>query len=189
MKFDKTTFPTATDVVSLSDAKDHLRVSVSEDDAMITSLITVAQDIVEKYTGTFLQRTEGTFYFDKFIDFMDLHVGPELTIAATGVKYINDDGVETTVSTSDYQVDGKGFPARLRITDTPSDVKDELNAVRVSVTAGYESTDRPQPLISAMLLIIGHLYENRQDVTRFNHFELPMASKYLMEPYRLKSFK
>ena len=187
MRFEQTTFPTATDVVSLSSAKDHLRVSTSEDDALITALITAAQDLVQKYTGTFLQRTSGPFYSDYFIDFMDLHAGPLLTVSS--VKYTNTSDASITVSSNDYQVDGKGYPARLRMTTIPTDVKDVLNAVEVATVSGYDTDDRPQALVSAMLLIIGHLYENRQDVTRFKQFEIPMASKYLMEPYRLKSFK
>ena len=70
----------------------------------------------------------------------------------------------------------------------PTDIKDTLNAVRIDVTAGYTNTNRPDALIAAMLLIIGHLYENRQDVSHSRTYELPLASKYLMEPYRLKSF-
>jgi len=187
MRFEQTTFPDATNVVSLVVAKNHLRVTSSDDDTLITSLITAAQEMVQKYTGTFLQRTGLTFYSDYFIDFMDLHAGPLLTI--TSVQYKNTSDATITVSASDYQLDGKSYPARLRLTTIPTEIKDELNAINIQTISGYDTDDRPQALVSAMLLIIGHLYENRQDVTRFKHFEIPMASKYLMEPYRLKSFK
>lgn len=187
MRFEQTTFPDATNVVSLAVAKNHLRVASSDDDALITSLITAAQEMVQKYTGTFLQRTGLTFYSDYFIDFMDLHAGPLLTI--TSVQYKNTSDATITVSASDYQLDGKSYPARLRLTTIPTEIKDELNAINIQTISGYDTDDRPQALVSAMLLIIGHLYENRQDVTRFRHFEVPMASKYLMEPYRLTSFK
>jgi hypothetical protein len=75
------------------------------------------------------------------------------------------------------------------MTSAPKLIKDELNAVTIQSQSGYETANRPQALISAMLLIIGHLYENRQDVTRFKQYEIPMASQFLMEPYRLKSFR
>lgn len=188
MTFDQNTFPDATNVVDLTTVKNHLRVEHNTDNTLITSLITVAQDIVQKYTGAFLQKTTVTFYFDKISDFMDLHVGPEVTIVDGDVTYKNSNGGTTSVSASDYQLDGKRYPARLRFTSTPSDVKDELNAVQIQCSAGYQS-DLPEALKSAMLLIIGHLYENRQDVTRFQHYEIPMSSQYLMNPYRLKSFK
>ena len=191
MKFEQTTFSSALNVVSLADAKNHLRVEHDSDDTLITALISAAQDMVQKYTGTFLQRTSGVFYHDHFHDFMDLYLGikVEVTDATNGVAFIDETtGSETAVSSSHFQLDGKDYPARLRITDLPTDVKDELNAVRIYVTGGYDSTDRPPALVSAMLLIIGHLYENRQDVTSFKQYEIPMSSQYLMNPYRLKSF-
>lgn len=190
MRFVRNTFPDALNVVSLDTAKSHLRVEHTTDDTLITTLISVAQDLVEAYTGTFLQPTTGYFFFDLFHDIFLLHAGPSLAIntAVDGLTYINDDGVRTTVSSDDYQLDGEGYPARLRMMDTLYDVDDAFNAVRIDVTAGYNDDNRPDALIAAMLLIIGHLYENRQDVSQFQTFETPLASRYLMNPYRLKSF-
>jgi hypothetical protein len=43
----------------------------------------------------------------------------------------------------------------------------------------------PLPIKQAMYLIIGHLYENRQDVvTGTQVHEIPDSSKYLLESYR-----
>ena len=190
MRFQRTTFPDALNVVTLATAKSHLRVEHSTDDTLITTLISVAQDLVEGYTGAFLQTTTGHFYFDSFDEFINLHAGPRLNIntETDGVTYMNDQDVRTTIPAIDYQIEGVGYPARLRMMSIPTDINDELNAVRVDVTCGYTNDDRPDALIAAMLLIIGHLYENRQDVGQFKTFETPLASRYLMEPYRLKSF-
>jgi uncharacterized phiE125 gp8 family phage protein len=43
----------------------------------------------------------------------------------------------------------------------------------------------PQPLIAAMLLTIGHLYENRGEVSNAATHELPLAARRLVSPYRL----
>ena len=190
MRFDRNTFPDALNVVTLATAKTHLRVEHTADDTLITTLISVAQDLVEGYTGTFLQTTTGHFYFDSFREFIKLHVGPSVTIntAVDGVTYVNDLDTRITIAATKYQMEGISFPARLRMLDIPTDIKDQLNAVRIDVTCGYTDTNRPDALIAAMLLIIGHLYENRQDVGQFKTFETPLSSRYLMEPYRLKSF-
>ncbi|WP_413722690.1 head-tail connector protein [Sodalis sp. RH24] len=37
----------------------------------------------------------------------------------------------------------------------------------------------------AMLQIIGHWYEHRSSVTDFEQSEVPMAFKYLLQPYRI----
>ena len=193
MKFEQTTFPTATNVVSLAQAKAHLRVEHADDESLIETLIGVAQNVVEGYTGRFLQQVEGSFYFDDFHEFMNLHAGPNLALrnrnSAEGVTYLDTAGRQTVVDLDKYVLEGKGYPARLRMLDTPSDVEsDSLNAVRVDVTVGHTQADRPDALIAAMLLIIGHLYENRQDVGQHKTHATPLASRYLMEPYRLKSF-
>lgn len=193
MKFEQTTFPTATNVVSLAQAKAHLRVEHADDESLIETLIGVAQNVVEGYTGRFLQQVEGSFYFDDFHEFMNLHAGPNLALrnsnSAEGVTYLDTAGRQTVVDLDKYVLEGKGYPARLRMLDAPSDVEsDSLNAVRVDVTVGHTQTDRPDALIAAMLLIIGHLYENRQDVGQHKTHATPLASRYLMEPYRLKSF-
>ena len=84
MKFEQTTFPLATNVVSLAQAKAHLRVEHSDDETLIETLIGVAQNVVEGYTGRFLQQVEGAFYFDDFHEFMNLHVGRTLRCPSTG---------------------------------------------------------------------------------------------------------
>lgn len=193
MKFEQATFPTATNVVSLAQAKAHLRVEHADDESLIETLIGVAQNVVEGYTGRFLQQVEGSFYFDDFHEFMNLHAGPNLALrnsnSAEGVTYLDTAGRQIVVDLDKYVLEGKGYPARLRMLDTPSDVEsDSLNAVRVDVTVGHTQADRPDALIAAMLLIIGHLYENRQDVGQHKTHATPLASRYLMEPYRLKSF-
>ena len=47
------------------------------------------------------------------------------------------------------------------------------------------ATDGPDPILSGMLLLIGHLYENRQAViTGTIATELPMTVKSLWFPFR-----
>lgn len=196
MRFEQTSFPTPTNVVSLVEAKAHLRVEHSDDHTLIESLIAAAYDAVEAYTGRFLQPTLGTFRFDTFDEYMNIHGNPNMTIVADdghgndhGVRYTNTSNIETVVGSKDYQFDGKSYPARLRMLNIPTDVKETLNAVKVFTQSGYtNANDRPDALVAAMLLIIGHLYENRQDVGQHRTYETPLASRYLMEPYRLKSF-
>jgi len=66
-----------------------------------------------------------------------------------------------------------------------------LQHVQVEFTAGYGSPAEPpaaavvaaipQPIISAILLTVGHLYENRGDAVA----ELPPAAQWLLDPYRI----
>lgn len=185
------TFPSPTDVVSLATAKAHLRVEHTTDDTLIETYIGVAYDHVQAYTNTHLAETEVSHYFDHLHEYTNIHVGPRVSInkdSGKGVSYVNADGVKTFIDSADYEFDGTSYPARLRVTNLPTDVKDTVNAWRVDTKSGYNDPSRPDALVSAMLLVIGHLYENRQDVTPFRVYETPLASRYLMNPHRLVSF-
>jgi hypothetical protein len=61
-----------------------------------------------------------------------------------------------------------------------------MNALQLNFTCGYTNAAAvPSPIKQAMYLIIGHLYENRQDVvTGTQVHQIPDSSKYLLEPYR-----
>ena len=52
-----------TELVTLSEAKDHLRVTNSDDDTYITTLISVARSICEQYVGFFLSRNSSMVYY------------------------------------------------------------------------------------------------------------------------------
>ena len=192
MNLQRTSHATPTNVVSVATAKNHLRVDVSDDDTLIETLIGVAYDVVERYTGTFLQEETATVYCDHFTEYMVLPGGVNVRINTTtgdGVGYYDEDGAFKTLASSAYEFDGISIPARLRITDIPDFVDDRLNAVEIDIKAGWNDSGtykRPAALVQAMLLIVGHLYENRQDVTGFKTHELPMASRYLMDKHRIQ---
>ena len=64
-----------------------------------------------------------------------------------------------------------------------------LDAAVAAGTAGTDPMVVTDAIKSAMLLILGHLYENREDVvvgsTGNAAVALPMGSQYLLQPYRL----
>lgn len=68
------------------------------------------------------------------------------------------------------------------------------DAFQVTFTTGYgdTATDVPAPLRAAMLLMIGHLFENRQSVivsaSRATAIEVPQAVEMLIAPYKVQEF-
>lgn len=90
-----------------------------------------------------------------------------------------------TLSPSSWEADIYGNPARFRLKTVPQ-VYDRMNALQVNFTCGYaNAASVPQDIKAAMYFILGHIYENRQDVvtgTQVN--EMPKASVYLLESYR-----
>lgn len=185
MKLERTTSTTYTDVLSLATAKAHLRVETSDDDTLITSLINTAGEIVEEYTGQYLSSCSFIYYADQFKSIMEVHAGPGLSI--TEVEYIDDLGVTKTWSSSHYFVDVKSYPIRVQFDEFPNEVDDRVHAVRIKGTAGYDRV--PSALQSAMLLIIGHLYEHRKDVlVGIQSAPLVNGAKYLMDKFKPSTF-
>jgi uncharacterized phiE125 gp8 family phage protein len=189
------TSPAPTEPITLEEARLHLRVTATgsppthPDDDLITTLITVAREMAEKYTGRGLASAS---YELRVHDFGDrdkggirLPLAPVTEVSA--VKYIDSDGTEQTLATDDYVfLDDPNAPSvRLAPDADAPDLTDEPDAVRITFTAGYAVDDVPKPIYQAMLLMIGHLYENREDSAPVAVNAIPMGSISLMTPYRL----
>jgi uncharacterized phiE125 gp8 family phage protein len=187
----------AAEPLSLTEAKLHLKVDISTDDDLITSLIKAAREACENFTGRSLITTAWELYFDVFpsrnLGLIELPKCPALAVSA--VSYTDADGVTQTVSSALYQLDIVSEPARLLPVDGnawPTDVKPyKVNAVKVAFTAGYGSAGSsvPESIRTAMRLLLGLLYENREAVNIGNLVtELPIGVQNLLWPYRVMTF-
>lgn len=182
--------PSATLPIALADAKLYLKIdSDTTEDALVTSMIRTAQEIVENYCRTRLFTTVEELYLDQFPFQYNIQLEKWPISAVAYVKYYDTNGVEQTVSPSTYILDGVSKPGRicLNYANYWPVVRWIDNAVwvRYSVGFGTTTTDIPAGLISAMYLIIGHLYQNRSDVLINTHVEqLPHGAYDLMNKYR-----
>ena len=185
MKLRRKDATTYTNVVSLAEAKAHLRVDISTDDTLITTLINTAGEIVEEYTGLFLQECDFTYYADFFQHVMNVHAGPGVRFEV--VQYHSDAGTKKTWAASNYFTDVHSYPMRVDFEHMPTDVEERVHAVEITGRAGY--TTVPSALKSAMLLIIGHLYEHRKDVlVGIQSAPLVHGAKYLMDKFKPNTF-
>jgi uncharacterized phiE125 gp8 family phage protein len=74
----------------------------------------------------------------------------------------------------------------------PTDMLHNNNPIEIEAMFGYAaSSDIPQSIKHAMLLMIGHWYENRENTITgvgINTHEIPSGAKSLLEQYRVKWF-
>ena len=170
-------------------AKEHLKVDVTEDDTIIDNLILAATQSCEIFTNQYFIDTVVTQYSDTWDGFYRLYKSP--VSAITHVKYYDSDDSLQTLASSNYILDGTSKPARIGIAidgELPN-LSNRINAVEVKYTVGYgaESTDVPEGIRQAVLLTIGNWYENRQTViTGRTATELPLSSQYLLEQYKIQ---
>ena len=176
--------------VSTAEAKAHLRVTSSTDDALIGTLITAARQSAENRLRRSILPQTWELTLDKFPDAIKLAYPP--LIGVTTLKYLEPvAGVPTTLNALSYTVDGKNEPGWI----VPAysyewpDIYDAINAVEVTYTAGWATAaDVPQVIKAWILLQIGNLYENREaTVPGVSMTELPYCDA-LLDGYRVVTF-
>ena len=181
--------------IAQSEAKLFLKVDTSDDDALIGTIISSAREYVENFTGYQLLSATWIQYLDRFPNnntAIELLMNP--VSAITHVKYYDSDNVEQTWASSNYDTDLNGKPARITLASnvTFPTVYDRTNAIEIKFVAGYASTSAtgfPKQLLNAMYLIIGHLYENRQEVIiGKTAYEIPKGADSILRQYRIFNF-
>ena len=175
MKYNSVTRATgpAVEPLTVAEAKLHLRVDISDDDAYIGTLITAAREWVEAYLDRTLITTQLILRAAEFpTEELELARPPMVasgTATAVVITYTLADTTTATLSTALYRVDRTSTPGNVApiINGTwPSDVIEDANAVAVTYWAGYGPTSAsvPATIRHAMLMLIGHWYESRSTV-------------------------
>ena len=167
--------------VTLTEAKAHLAIDHTFDDTYVTSLITAARQQAENYLAQQLCTATWELHLDKFENVINISKSPLVSIDS--IKYTDTDGNEQTLDTANYILDKIRKPARLvpAYNKTWPSTQEIPNAVCITFTSGYGvAADVPQVIKSAILLIVGHLYENRGDE---GHRTIPQTVWNLLDVY------
>ena len=176
-----------TEPLTTAEAKAHMNVTISADDSYIDTLITAARLYVEDKIRRSLITQTVEAYFDSFHGCIELERGP--VQAVSSIKYTDADGVQQTLASTEYDVDLVSSPPRIVPAYGKSwpSTRDVMNSVVIDYDAGYGSAaDVPQPIKHAMLLFVGHLYENRESViTGTIVSEAPQGVEALLLPYKV----
>lgn len=178
-------------VVTLDEACQHLRVEHTDDNAYITALIATATGWIDGPQG-WLGRSLGEqtleARFCAFADTIALPCPPVVQIVS--VKYDDALGAEQTLDPAGYRLIGSQDSPRLALAYGASwpSVRYWDEAIRIRYVAGYPD-GIPAPVKHAILLMIGHLYANRESVTMTTTKPeaLPMGVDALLGPYRIWS--
>lgn len=173
--------------VTLSEAKTHQRVDQDAEDDLIKSYITAARQRAEKFTNRVFVTQTWQIYFDRFpeTDRIRLPLPPLQSI--THVKYTNEDDSTSTFDSSKYRVNDKTNPGQIVLKNDenwPNPTKElkSVNAVEIKFDAGYGAvSDVPATIKNAIKLIVGHLYEHREEVVvGTNVMKIPLTAKTLL---------
>lgn len=176
--------------ISVAEAKAHLRVSSTDEDALIEGLVNAAVAYLDGPSGILgrcLVSQTWELYYDAFPT-GDLRIPIGNLIAVETVEYVDPDlAIFVTWSSANYEVDDKSLDGWVIPVDGWPDVLETSNAIRVTFRAGYgtAATDVPAAIRQAMLLLVGDWYTNRNAVSIGESVsELPFAVSALIAPFR-----
>lgn len=173
--------------VTLSDAKLHCRVDVSDDDALITAMISAAQAQAEHRAGLSLLAQTLELQLDDWPCRIDLPRPP--LVAISSVKYLDAAGVEQTISSGNYWVDRGPLVPVLRPQygyDWPA-VRGDAACIKVRYTTGYgTASDVPASIGAWIKLAVGEMYANRERTAVGGGGEITLGfADSLLDPYKI----
>jgi len=162
--------PTTSVAVELEEIKEHLRIpkGFTHDDDYLERLHDVAVNWVEDYTNRKLAHQRWKVYLDEWPsgDSIHLPLAPLSSAPSTAIVYKDSDENSTTFSSSAWEFDTVSNPGRISLKYNegwPTDTLWNVNPITVEFLCGLSSTAIPEKTKQALLLVIGDLYENREN--------------------------
>ena len=187
--------------ITIEECRAHLRLDAEgsppehPDDALVLAMLSAAREYAEVVTGRSLVARTVELALDEF-PLCGIELPHYPVVSVDSVKYIDTDGVEQTLAEDGYTFDDYGYQQRVVQAFEASwpTTRCVPNAVKVRYVVGHSMPgDSPQvyplpePIRAAMLLTLGHLYENREgSVVGVSVNALPLGVASLLQPYRVR---
>ncbi|MGV0982627.1 MAG: head-tail connector protein [Polynucleobacter sp.] len=147
------------------------------DDTEITTMIKTARRLAENIQGRATINRTYELTLDAWpCGCIDLPMPPAVSV--TSIIYTTSAGTATTWSATEYQLDATGFVGRISPTygySWPSETLRTLAGIKVTYVAGTGATAAtvPNEVKHAIMLLVGELYENREDSDTMEHNKIP----------------
>lgn len=184
IRYSKVTSQPSEEPFDLTEAKLFLRVDGDSEDDLITSLITAARVICENHCESSFVTQSRTLKYDWFpaCEFISLPYGPVSSV--TSISYYDEAESSQTLSSSDYWVDTHSQIARIKVKNSWPATGETPGAVSIVYVCGYGAASAvPEPIKAAIKLVLGHLYEHREENNVVNLYEIPLGVQAILSPY------
>lgn len=174
--------------VSLTEAKAHLNVTGTGDDALIGGLITAARELAEGFTRRAFVEQTIELKMDSFpANNYPIELPRPPLISISSITYLDADGtLRTMTATTEYLVNTHSQPGRVYLAYDQSwpTTRTLENAVTITFKAGYGSAaaNVPQRVKQAILLLVGHWYANREEIVlNMSVNQMPWAAEMILQ--------
>jgi uncharacterized phiE125 gp8 family phage protein len=169
-------------VVTLDEAKAHIRATSSSDDVQITGFVAAATAYVADEAGILLGAGTFEMVLDAWCSEIAIPAKPVRDIVS--VRYLDVAGVEQTVDAANYYTLSSDEGATLYLLSTfarPALRAERKDAVRVRFQGGYAAGDEspnfalPPHARIAILMLAAAYYDNRDAVDPIDLKEMPFG--------------
>ena len=167
---------------TLAEAKAHIRIDHDYEDSYISTLIAVAYSHVQNYTNRAIIQSIEILKLDTFQDKITIPETPVISLSS--IAYNDEDGVLQAFT--DYYLNNRCLYATIEAADGFSFPTTDGTPENVVITYETGYTVIPTPIEQACLLIIGSLYEQRENhIIGVQINEIPVSAEYLLNAYRV----
>ena len=176
-------------VVSLDEAKQHLRIAHGDDDQYIDNLIRAAQLTAEYQCNIDFTKCVWSFTCDIWSQTMDIPYADVNTV--NRIQYYNDasPSILTSLPIANYYLDAGSIPNRITMVD-PYDYPSLRNGTgNIIVEFSTKDIDNGYNEIAkqAVLIMLTDMYENRQSVIVGRIASvIPRTAKYLLDTIKIQ---
>lgn len=175
--------------VTLETVKAQLRLDVDTDDALLRQMMIAAREWIEGQTRRCLLTQTWDYYLDydwpwKFGRHrITFPLNPVQSVSS--IVYVDGSSPNPTLASSQYTVVARKHGSYIEPAYgvTWSTLRCVPNAIKVRFVAGY-TDDTPQTLLQALVMLVAHLYENREVTTAKALVEIPYGTEALLSPLR-----
>jgi uncharacterized phiE125 gp8 family phage protein len=181
--------PPAALPISLSEVRQQLRVDYEGEDEILARLISTAvayTDAQGALGQAMITQKWGQWVGPNPTQIVRLMLGP--LVEVTAVKYYDTDGNLQTDTLANYEITGTEFSTTVgpKSGNNWPVTAQRPDAIRIEYTAGYGSTSSavPQSIRHALMLLVGHWYESRENTGVENLMNIPFGFDALIGMHR-----
>lgn len=174
--------------ISTADAKAHMRVDLSDDDALIGGLVAAAVELTDAtgILGKAMVTQKWRQWIGNSPSEVRLIIGPVQGV--TAVKYYDLDGVLQTDTLSNYEVIGTAEASYVRpkagFSWPAAMIRPDAIAIEYESGYGDAADDVPEPIRLALKMLVAHWYENRATAAEKSFEGLPFGFEAILGQYR-----
>lgn len=178
--------PPAMEPVTLIEARQFLRLDQTDEDALLTILITAARLMIEAASGRCLIEQPWRIVLDRWPTGGEIRLPLSPLVRIEAARVYDLLGSAQPVATASLTLDKATDPPVIRQTGEVPEIGRAHGAIEIDVAAGYGATAAavPAPLRQAVLRLAARWFEQRGDVAGRDAQTLPAAIAALVAPFR-----